>query len=146
MVVDNRTSIRELALDVTRNRLSLDKVAVIIVTLGRADLMNGDSLVWVLERFLAAVESVGFEGKVVMIGPWPSAHEQHWMLNELSNHQAEVLLHRNFPSQLVVADLRHVLYNERGMIKQCLNSFGITTNGIQELTKVLVQKVNIDLV
>lgn len=49
VVVDNHTCIKEIALDIGRGVLTLHHVGTLILLVGRADVLNGDSFTWVLE-------------------------------------------------------------------------------------------------
>ena len=60
MVVDNRASLLDIARDMERSRLQLSDVEVVLLTVGRVDLLNNNSLVWVLERLRRAMAKTDF--------------------------------------------------------------------------------------
>ena len=49
VVVDNRTSIREIASDIQRGLMDLTQVSQLVLLVGRADILSGYNVQWIAE-------------------------------------------------------------------------------------------------
>ena len=138
VVVDNRTSIREIAADIQKGRMSLSGTTQLVLLVGRADVLNGDGMVWVLERLKQATEMVGFLGTLVITGPLPAAHDRPWMCEEISRawEQCQNFV-ENFPNCKFCLAGR-VFLDQFGVIPALIDESGLTLDGIREFNSALV--------
>ena len=62
MVVDNKTGIRDIARDIRKQVMVLQGVSSLLLLVGRADILNNENMLWVLEGLIQAVEQVQYTG------------------------------------------------------------------------------------
>ena len=75
MVVDSRTGLRTMAMDISSGRLDLSNTKTLMLLVGRADVLNGEEMSRVLEQLQQALNDVKYSGDVVLVGPIPAAHD-----------------------------------------------------------------------
>ena len=72
VVVDRRTGVRQIAKDIAAGQMMLHGVSVLFLMIARADFMNNDDPVWILQRLVQAVSQAWFKGWLVVSGPFPA--------------------------------------------------------------------------
>ena len=66
MVVNKKVGIRNIAKDVADGMMILQGISELLLLVGHADVLNGEDMVWVLERLILSLEKIGYKGKVML--------------------------------------------------------------------------------
>ena len=137
VVVDNRTSLKEIASDINRGLMCLDHVAHLLLLVGRADVLNGDCVPVVLERFLEAVWSRNYLGKITLVGPLPVAHDKLWLIEEMQQAWQDSEVFAKQHKNVQFCNVASKFVNQHGVIHALFDDNGLTLDGIREFNSAL---------
>ena len=137
MVVDSRTSLREISKDIANQMMVLHHVSTLLLLVGRADILNNEDMLWVLDGLIQAVNKVEYKGAVVVAGPLPTASDQPWLCKEMKQHRRSFKKFLQEVPNVHFCDAGDVLFDEKGVIQQLLDWNGLTLDGKRELSAEL---------
>ena len=138
VVVDNKTSLREIASDIRRGTMVLCSTVELVLLVGRADLLNNNRFVWVLEQLKEALLWTNYQGTVVLTGPLSAFHDHQWMCNDITLAWTECQDFVRNNANFKFCDTGCQLLDKFGVITALLNESGLTLDGLCEVTTVLV--------
>ena len=138
VVVDARTGIRDIARDIRNKHMNVKNVKTLLLLNSRADFMNGDDAVWVLELLREALREVQYTGKVVLLSPLPLVHDTGSTCREMLEENKRLSLQLQKDRTFHFCDASHGLFNESGPYASLLDGYGLTIQGVCELKQGLV--------
>ena len=139
MVVDRRTGVRQIAKDIAAGQMMLHGVSMLFLMIVRADFMNNDDPVWILQCLVQAVSQVRFKGRLVVSGPFPAPYDQVKMCREITEFSDALKHQAASVKNIEFCDLGSTLYDKYGVIPQLLDYDGLTLDGLHELKLLCAQ-------
>ena len=133
MVVDEKTGIWQIALDIEKGNLVLQHATRLLLLVGRADVQERRDAVVVLERLVQAVRQQGYSGQVILTGPLPMPRDGEKMCNILQQARMEMKNYLRNVKGIHYTNAGEVLSDKWGVIPQLLDFNGLTLDGCREL-------------
>ena len=118
VVLDRRVGMRSIAKDILDKKLDLSGVSKLMLLVGRADVLNNEDPVWVLERLITALREVEFEGETIIIGPLPEPHDKRWMCTDCNKAREDMFNYLRCVGKVCISFAGQVICDQRGVIPQ----------------------------
>ena len=118
-------------------------MSVLVLLVGRADILNDEKTAWVLDRLESAAESVQFKGKIVLTGGLPAAHDRRIMCEDLAKERQIIQKHVQCSKRMLFCDAADVMSDHLGVIPQLMDYNGLTLDRIREFQQRLCNIENI---
>ena len=129
VVVDEKVGLQDLTRDVHRRRIEVGRVTSMLVMVGRADVMFGESVVVFLGGFLEALEGKGFTGKLTVTGPLPKFSDGEQLCKRLAIEREAVFNYAVTHKRFAYSHMGEVLCISNRVIPELLNARGLTNEG-----------------
>ena len=105
-------------------------MSVLVLLVGRADVLNDEKTAWVLDHLESAVKLVQFEGKIVLRGGLHAAHDWRMMCDDLARERKIIHEHVQCSKMMLFCDVADIMSNNMGVISQLIDYNGLTLDGI----------------
>ena len=134
VVVDSHAGVQTITKDIIDGKLQVVSLRLLMLCVGRADILDGEEVSVVLHGLQEALNLVAFCGRVVLVGLMPESQDRGWACRKIRKAWECMEWEIEDLPGFEISRAARILIDDRGVVPQLINYNGLTLDVQQEFS------------